>query len=79
MKDKLLAILENYAVRFRLTEGEQADGIDSENFSDIINDITELQKNLLYEFWQRSSDACPLEATEAEKQEKDFYEWVSSL
>lgn len=31
---------------------------------------------LLHEFWQRSSDACPLEATEAEKQEKEWYKWV---
>ena len=77
MKDKLFKILESYKVRFRLTEGEQADGIDSENFSDIANDITEMQKNLLYEFWQRSSDACPLECGEAEKQEKDFSEWIT--
>ena len=35
--------------------------------------------DLLYKFWQRTSDACPLEATEAEKQEKEFKEWVMSL
>ncbi len=33
-------------------------------------------KKLLQEFWQRSSDACPLEATEAEKQETEFNNWV---
>lgn len=32
---------------------------------------------LLHRFWQRSSDACPLECTEAEKQEKEFAEFVA--
>lgn len=32
--------------------------------------------DLLYRFWQRSSDACPLECIEAEKQEKEFNEFV---
>lgn len=31
---------------------------------------------LLTKFWQRSSDACPLEATEAERQENEFHDWV---
>lgn len=31
---------------------------------------------LLHEFWQRSSDACPLEATEAEEQEKLWFTWI---
>ena len=31
---------------------------------------------LLEKFWQRTSDACPLEATEAEKQETDFHNWI---
>ncbi len=35
--------------------------------------------NLLYKFWQRSSDACPLECSEAEDQENNFYNWVSDL
>jgi hypothetical protein len=35
--------------------------------------------DLLYLFWQRTSDACPLEASEAEKQEKDFKDWVKSI
>ena len=35
--------------------------------------------DLLFKFWQRTSDACPLEANEAEKQEKEFKEWVMSL
>jgi len=34
-------------------------------------------RKLLYEFWQRSSDACPLEVGEAEKQEELFKQWVS--
>jgi hypothetical protein len=40
--------------------------------SDIVGD-------LLYKFWQRTSDACPLEVSEAEKQEEDFKKWVKSL
>ena len=35
--------------------------------------------DLLFMFWQRSSDACPLECTEAEKQEISFKEWVKSV
>jgi hypothetical protein len=31
---------------------------------------------LLTRFWQRSSDACPLEANEAEKQENEFHDWL---
>jgi hypothetical protein len=31
---------------------------------------------LLNKFWQRSSDACPLEASEAEKQENDWKSWI---
>lgn len=38
-----------------------------------------LIQDLLYEFWQRTSDACPLEAAEAEKQEQEFSEWVKEL
>lgn len=33
-------------------------------------------KNLLTEFWQRSSDACPLDADEEERQEVAFKEWL---
>ena len=36
-------------------------------------------KKLLYEFWQRSSDACPLECGESEKQEKEFEAFVEKL
>ena len=35
--------------------------------------------DLLNLFWQRSSDACPLECGEAEKQEKEFKEWAESI
>ena len=34
---------------------------------------------LLQMFWKRSSDACPLECTESEKQEAEFKEWVKSV
>lgn len=33
-------------------------------------------RTLLTRFWQRSSDACPLEAGEAEKQENEFNDWT---
>lgn len=36
-------------------------------------------KKLLYEFWQRSSDACPLECGESERQEKEFEDFVEKL
>lgn len=36
-------------------------------------------KELLHLFWQRSSDACPLECGEAEKQEKEFEAFVEKL
>ena len=32
--------------------------------------------NLLQQFWQRKSDACPLEAAKAESEENDFHDWV---
>ena len=35
--------------------------------------------DLLEMFWQRSSDACPLECSEAEKQESEFKEWAKSV
>lgn len=31
---------------------------------------------LLTRFWQRASDACPLEASAAEKQENEFHDWM---
>lgn len=36
-------------------------------------------ENLLTDFWQSSSDACPLEATEAERQELEFRKFVKKL
>jgi len=34
--------------------------------------------NLLHEFWNRTSDACPLEASAQEQQEKEWSEWYES-
>lgn len=31
---------------------------------------------LLARFWQHKSDACPLEASEQERQENEFHDWV---
>ena len=33
-------------------------------------------ENLLHQFWQRSSDSCPLEASQAEHEEKEFEKWI---
>jgi hypothetical protein len=44
----------------------------------IVNEYDWVQ-NLLNEFWQRSSDSCPLEASEAEAQEIEFIKYVSQL
>lgn len=44
----------------------------------VVNEYDWVQ-NLLNEFWQRSSDACPLEASEAEAQENAFIKFVNSL
>lgn len=35
--------------------------------------------DLLHKFWQRKSDACPLECTEAEKMQDDFNDFVLEL
>lgn len=34
-------------------------------------------KNLLHEFFNSQSDACPLEASQQEKLEKEFEEWYN--
>lgn len=44
----------------------------------IVNEYDWVQ-NLLNDFWQRNSDACPLEANEAEAQELEFIKYVNSL
>ena len=36
-------------------------------------------QSLLHDFWQSSSDACPLECAEAKKQERDFEDWIVDL
>jgi len=42
------------------------------------NEIKEDVKNLLHEFWNSSSDVCPLEASEQEAQEKAFAEFIEN-
>lgn len=44
----------------------------------VVNEYDWVQ-NLLNAFWQRSSDACPLEASEAEAQELAFIKFVNEL
>ena len=44
----------------------------------VVNEFSWVQ-NLLHDFWQLSSDACPLEANESEEQENAFKEFVDNL
>lgn len=37
-----------------------------------------LVAGMLHKFWNRTSDACPLEATEQEREEREFSEYVHS-
>lgn len=37
---------------------------------------TEQLQELLNDFWQRSSDACPLDATESENQICEWKQWI---
>lgn len=39
-------------------------------------DLYDKAPALLHLFWQRSSDACPLEVSEAEAQEKEWFVWI---
>lgn len=39
----------------------------------------EVAPSLLVNFWQRSSDACPLECCESERQEDDFRRFVKAI
>lgn len=39
-------------------------------------DLYDKAPALLNLFWQRSSDACPLEVSEAEAQEKEWFIWM---
>ena len=39
-------------------------------------DLYDKAPALLNLFWQRSSDSCPLEVSEAEAQEKEWFAWM---
>lgn len=55
---------------------------DLQHFKDINTGLWALDtdpKQLLNKFWQRTSDACPLECSEAEKQEMEFEKFVKDL
>jgi len=58
--------------------GGQADYEDTRNLVDQILS-SPIVGSLLKIFWHRTFDACPLECTEAEKQEADFKEWVKTI
>jgi hypothetical protein len=75
-------ILENHVKILRTNDHSgMTQEYDSYDAINIINSIlkSSLMGNLLHLFWQRSSDACPLECGEAEKQELMFKEWVNKL
>jgi hypothetical protein len=38
--------------------------------------LYDIAPGLLHKFWQRSSDACPLEVSEAEQQENEWRKWI---
>lgn len=38
--------------------------------------LYDIAPELLNKFWQSSSDTCPLEASEAERQENEFSSWI---
>jgi len=52
-----------------------------DELKDVIEIIlkSKLTGSLLYKFWQRTSDACPLEIGQAEEQEMKFKEWTKTL
>ena len=86
MKNELLdAINEIHEEMESLTRvgicGEHAGQTDYEDTKGIVDSVlkSSICRNLLTTFWQRSSDACPLEASEQEKQEKEFRDWVLYL
>lgn len=55
-----------------------ADKTEAEIRSFVVNEF-DWVKNLLHDFWQRSSDACPLESNEEDAQELEFIKYVNSL
>ena len=61
--------------------GEYAGEAEYSDTKEIVNSVLKspIVGNLLYLFWQRSSDACPLELTQAEEQESNFKEWVKTI
>jgi len=61
--------------------GEYAGEADYSDTKGIVDSVlkSSIVGNLLFLFWQRTSDACPLECTEAEKQETEFKEWVKTI
>ena len=53
--------------------------IDQQKNEPVVEDLFVVDINpikLLHEFWNRESDACPLEASEQEKQEKEWKKWI---
>lgn len=90
MESKLLSeIIEKLIQR----KDEQHNVIVRQNFESAIEEIKDIfdsygskiwvlhkdPAKLLYDFWQSSSDACPLEVSEAEEQENKFELFVNNL
>lgn len=84
-KELLESINEIYESVKELTKagscGEYSGQADYEDARNLVDQIlnSPIVGSLLNIFWQRTSDSCPLECTEAENQESDFREWVKTI
>lgn len=58
--------------------GEYAGEAEYEDTKGIIDSVlkSEIIKNLLFFFWKRTSDACPLECSEYDKEIVEFEKWI---
>ena len=58
--------------------GEYSGCAEYEDTKGIVDSVLKsaICRNLLTLFWQRKSDACPLEANEQENQENEFNDWL---
>lgn len=61
--------------------GEYGGEVDFDSTEYIVNAVlkSEIVGCLLNMFWQRNSEACPLECTESENEEYNFKEWVKTI
>lgn len=86
MKEKLLNAINNLHEEMKdLTKagscGEYSGQAEYEDTKGIIDSVlkSEIVKQLLFLFWQRASDACPLEYSDFELELTKWEEWISSI